>query len=513
MLMNKQPYKIAILAMGGEGGGVLADWIVQLGEDQGYVAQTTSVPGVAQRTGATIYYVELFDPRTPQEKAVGQVHLTEKLPVLSLMPMPGDVDIVLASELMEAGRAVVRGLVTPRRTTLIASTHRVYAMSEKSHLGDGRVDAAQLLEESAKVAKRFIGFDMAHLAQESQSVISAVLFGALASSKTLPFTREQFEETIRRGGVGVEKSLLAFSKAFDISLSLEDQPQQLSDQDSIASFELPSTASLHPKIKSLIERIEQAFPKDCHEMMLHGVRRLVDYQDPDYAHLYLDRLHALKLSFTETEREGELIRESARHLALWMSYEDTARVAGLKIRSTRFDRVRQESQVQEGQMIQIHEYMHPRVQEVAETLPAPLGRMILGSVLLTRLLGIFTSKGRVIQTSSIRGFLLLSLVASAKKWRRTTLRFKAEQERIERWMTLIQAFAPQNSDKALEWIKCQSLVKGYSDTHERGVKNFERLFAFIKAKTQLDAQSIRSMREAALADEKGVALDLTIKKL
>ena len=46
-----QPIKIAILAMGGEGGGVLADWIVDMGEANGYVAQTTSVPGVAQRTG------------------------------------------------------------------------------------------------------------------------------------------------------------------------------------------------------------------------------------------------------------------------------------------------------------------------------------------------------------------------------------------------------------------------------------------------------------------------------
>lgn len=99
-LMTLQPIKIAILAMGGEGGGVLADWIVNLGEENGYFAQTTSVPGVAQRTGATIYYVELFpgadNPDTPS-------------PVLALMPMPGDVDVVLASELMEAGRAVQRG--------------------------------------------------------------------------------------------------------------------------------------------------------------------------------------------------------------------------------------------------------------------------------------------------------------------------------------------------------------------------------------------------------------------
>ena len=212
--MSIQPYKIAILAMGGEGGGVLADWIVQLGEANGFVAQTTSVPGVAQRTGATIYYVELFEKKLSDSDS--------QLPVLSLMPMPGDVDIVLASELMEAGRAVVRGLVTSNRTTLIASTHRVYAFSEKSHMGDGRIDSGQLLENIKKVSNRFIGFDMEKVAQDHQSVISAVLFGALASSKILPFTKSQFEETVRQGGVGVAQSLKAFDTAYFLSESPTD---------------------------------------------------------------------------------------------------------------------------------------------------------------------------------------------------------------------------------------------------------------------------------------------------
>src|SRR5215211_2802196 len=135
--MSAQPIKIAILAIGGEGGGVLSDWIVELAEQNGWLAQATSVPGVAQRTGATIYYVELF-PRADAEAA-------GLLPVLALMPMPGDVDIVLASELMEAARAVERGFVTPDRTLLIASTHRVFAMTEKIALADGRSDAAALL--------------------------------------------------------------------------------------------------------------------------------------------------------------------------------------------------------------------------------------------------------------------------------------------------------------------------------------------------------------------------------
>ena len=500
--MNIQPYKIAILAMGGEGGGVLADWIVQLGESSGFVAQTTSVPGVAQRTGATIYYVELFDQR--------QSTNLNHLPVLSLMPMPGDVDIVLASELMEAGRAVVRGLVTPKRTTLIASTHRVYAMTEKSHMGDGRVDASQLLNESSKMAKRFIGFDMEKVAQENQSVISAVLFGSLAASKTLPFTKEQFEETIRRGGVGVVQSIKAFTQSYGLSQQPTVQISSKGIDAKVETFNLPSLTGLHPKIKSLIERIHHTFPAQSHEILLHGLRRLVDYQDPEYAHVYLDRLNGIKKLIGP--QDSHLISEAARHLALWMTYEDTARVAGLKIQASRFDRVRQEAQVQRDQLVLINEYMHPRVKEIAETLPSLLGRMILSSKILISLLGALTSKGRVIQTSSVRGFLMLSLVAFAKHWRRTTLRFKSENAMIEHWLDLMATFAPMDPAKTLEWVKCQTLVKGYGDTHERGVKNFNLIHALVKNNLKISAAEMKELRTAALADEKGTSLSAVLLK-
>ena len=59
---GKRPLTLAIVALGGEGGGVLADWIVAVAERAGHYAQNTSVAGVAQRTGATVYYVEIFPP-------------------------------------------------------------------------------------------------------------------------------------------------------------------------------------------------------------------------------------------------------------------------------------------------------------------------------------------------------------------------------------------------------------------------------------------------------------------
>jgi len=94
-MTNKRSISIAILAMGGQGGGTVSDWIVSVAERANYAAQLTSVPGGAQRTGATVYYIELYPDESESER---------QAPVMALMPVPGDVDIVIAGELIEAGR-------------------------------------------------------------------------------------------------------------------------------------------------------------------------------------------------------------------------------------------------------------------------------------------------------------------------------------------------------------------------------------------------------------------------
>ncbi len=488
--MGAQPIKIAILAMGGEGGGVLADWIVDMGEANGYVAQTTSVPGVAQRTGATIYYVELF-PKAQADAAGGQ-------PVLALMPLPGDVDVVLASELMEAGRAVQRGLVTRDRTTLIASTHRVYSIAEKSALGDGRVDSAELLRHAERAARRFIRFDMAEAAEASGSVISAVLFGALCGAGVLPFGRAQFEATIERGGVGVKPSLKAFGAAF---ARAQGEPDV---QAAIAPAAAPQPR--HPAVRALVERVQRGFPAEAQPVLLEGVRRLIDYQDLDYAALYLDRVAALPGG-------GKLLNETARHLALWMSYEDTVRVAQLKTRATRFERVRGEARVQAGQVLAINEFMHPRLQEICETLPGGIGRWLMNSTAPRKLVERMTQKGRVIQTSSLRGYLMLRTVAGMKRWRRSTLRYADENRRIEEWLARIAETAARNPELAVEVAQCQRLVKGYSDTHERGLRNYDTVMAAVqRAGAAIAPATLRELRDAALADEHGHQLQAALAR-
>ncbi|MBD1556116.1 indolepyruvate oxidoreductase subunit beta family protein [Vibrio sp. S9_S30] len=477
MNLNK-PIKIAILAMGGEGGGVLADWIVNLAEANGFYAQTTSVPGVAQRTGSTIYYVELFS------RAIAEKH--NAVPVLALMPIPEDVDIVLTSELMEAGRAIQRGLVTPSQTVLISSTHRVYSYQERSNMGDGRVDSHSLIAHAEKSSKRLIQFDMAKVAVENKSVISSVLFGALSESGVLPFSRKAFEQTIEQGGIGVKESLNAFNAACLLtSRESIDQPDPQPSSQRI---------SLHP--------LSHPFPKACQATISHGIERLLDYQDLSYAQEYVDLLNGMSLT-----EHPPLLEVVARHLALWLSYEDVMRVADLKVRASRFQRVKEEVGAAQTQLLQIEEFMHPGLDEICDSLPAAVGRWIKGSTKLSNLINKLTQDGRVVRTSSLSGFLLLLSLAYWKKCRRITLRYKNERAAIWDWIARIQHTALTNPAIAKEIALCQRLVKGYGETHKRGMNHYQQLMSIAdQYPQQLTPHLLRELREAALADEHGAKL-------
>lgn len=497
---------VAILAMGGEGGGVLADWVVDLGESNGFVAQATSVPGVAQRTGATIYYVELFPEAA--------VRAAGRDPVLALMPTPGEVDVVVASELMEAGRAIQRGLVTDDRTTLIASTHRVYSMTERTAMADGRVDADALLAAGRSAATRFVAADFAQLADDARSVISASLFGALAGTGALPFPREAFEAAVRRGGVGVEASLAAFASGFDAARAATADGAPLP----VAG---PTPARrptvLGPRLRAHEARIVAEFPAEAHEVLRAGVLRLADWQDEAHAAAYLDRLRATPALGAPVAGEvpHALLVETARHLALWMSYEDTVRVADLKIRRSRFERVAREVRVADGQLLEIGEFLHPRVEEIADTLPAGLGHALLASPRWRALVGRFTREGRIVKTSSVRGFLLLYAVASMRPLRPRSLRFGVEMARVDAWLARIGVTAARDAALALEVARCQKLVRGYGDTHARGWGNFERLMQALDRLPAgtMTAAGLRALREAALADEGGAALAAALARL
>jgi len=498
---------IAVLAMGGEGGGVLADWLVDLAEHNGYLAQTTSVPGVAQRTGATVYYIEMFrEADVPPGQA----------PVMALGPVPGEVDVVIASELMEAGRALQRGLVAEDRTTLIASTHRVYSMTERTAMGDDRVDSAALLEGGRVAARRFVAADFSSMAEDAGSPISPALYGALAATGALPFGRELFEEAIRRGGVGVKASLQAFAAGFDAAVASQDAPvlrettvrREAAAEAPMSTSRLP--AAVGPRLAALDERMGREFPARCHAVLRAGLVRAADYQDVAYAGEYLDRLAPLLAALPDRGAASlEVLSETARHLALWMTYEDVARVADLKTRGTRFARVAAEVRLTPAQQLEINEFMHPRLEELADAMPAWLGRWMMRSAVARACIMPFTRKGRVVRTSSLRGFLLLYAVAGLRGIRRGSLRYQVERERMARWMEAIVSLAAGQPALAVEVARAQRLIKGYGDTHVRGWGSFQRIMSVLPALRQAadGPARLRALVKAALSDDSGHALE------
>ncbi len=488
--------KLAVLAVGGQGGGVLTNWIVDLAESQGWRVQSTAVAGVAQRTGATIYYVEMA-PDTGRD------------PVFALAPAPGDVDILIAAEWMEAGRAVLRGFVTPDRTTLIASTHRALSVSEKIVPGDGRVDGEEVTAALDAAAARVIAFDMQRPAAAAGSVISATLFGALAGSGALPFDAASFENVIRAGGRGVEASLTAFRAG-------HNGPDE-SAEDTAAPQ--PAATATGPENElaiwnSNVARIE-GFATGLQDIARAGLVKTTDFQDAAYGSEYLDRLKP----FTESgegdgdgDANGELAVTAAKYIANAMAYDDVIRVADLKTRPSRFDRIRDEMGTGDRHM-HLTEFMHPRAQEFCGTLPARLGAWIEARPRLVRLIDRLINRGRRVRSDTVLGFTQLYLVGGLRRWRRGTLRHRIEMQHINEWLALARKTAQTNPALATEILATRRLIKGYSDTHDRGTSKFDRVLGVLPALQGRDdaADWLRRLREAALQDEKGEALDGALK--
>lgn len=492
--------KLAVLAVGGQGGGVLTNWIEAMARSQGYACQATSVAGVAQRTGATIYYLEMAPAAdTP--------------PVFSLSPAVGDVDIMISAELMEAGRAIMRGFVTPDRTTLIASTHRTLAVSEKMVPGDGIASSDEVRAAAEIAADQLIMFDMDKLAIRTGSVISSALFGALAGSGALPFPRSAFEDAIRASGKGVEASLRAFGAAFD----------RVKDGESEANGDAesqPKPAVIAPKgpakqlreWEALIKRVH-AFPALVHDMATHGLRKVVTFQDIAYGREYLDRLDGI-VALDNADSGSVLSIEAAKYIANAMAYDDVIRVADLKTLGARFQRISDEMGA-DGKTLELTEFMHPRAEEIAGMLPAAIGARVKNSPKWMARLDRWFNKGRRVRTHRLGPFLMLYMLGGLRGHRRRTLRHKYEQAHLDRWLTTCSGAVSQNYGYAVELLRCRRLIKGYSDTHTRGLSKFDLVMDSAETVKLRDdaADWVSRLREAALQDEKGMALDGAVQTI
>ncbi|MDH5538617.1 MAG: indolepyruvate oxidoreductase subunit beta family protein [Rhizobacter sp.] len=512
---NARPVTILLCALGGEGGGVLSEWLVDAARQAGHAVQATSIPGVAQRTGATTYYVEIFPLPIAQ--------LGGRRPVFSLYPVPGALDLLVSSELLETVRQIGNGMSSPQRTQLISSSTRALTTHERMQLGDGRVPDEPLREVVRRYSREHHLFDMGAVTRETGTVVSAVMFGAIAASGALPFPREACEAVVRAGGRGVEASLAGFARAFEIVAGARGRASFVQQVVAGAGTRPAAPADAtrtSPAVPALPADVAGRFPPATHDMLGLGHARMLDYQDHAYAGLYLERMariHAAECSGDPQGAQGwATTREMARYLALWMAFDDIVRVADLKCRAARHTRVRGEVKVQGGELLRVYEHFKPGVPEIAALLPAWLAEALTRWDRRRQARGLapFAVPLKV-GSHSVTGFVALRLLAGLRGMRRRGARFAQEQALIERWVGAVERGAAEHWSLGHEIALCGRLVKGYGSTNERGKDNLLHIVDHLAKPDALvspaaRAEAIRSARSAALADEAGTLLDQTL---
>lgn len=506
--MKSQPISLLICALGGEGGGVLTEWLVETARHAGYPAQATSIPGVAQRTGATTYYLEVF-PVTLAE-------LGARRPVFSLNPVPGALDAMVSSELLETARQVGNGMSSPERTLVITSSSRTLTTQERMQLGDGRTDATELVQLVRQFSRAHQVFDMNAVAKDAGTVVSAVMLGAIAGSGLFPFRREDYEAVVQAGGKGAEASLRGFARAYDIVLQGRKQAdfvaQVLGHEARPAAATVPVSAARNPAGDGAAQ-----WPQPVQEMVTLGYQRLLDYQGKAYADLYTQRLGKVLAAEREADpqaaRGHAISREAARWLALWMAFDDIVRVADLKSRASRWQRVQGEVKAKQDDLLKVYDHFKPGVPEFAALLPAGPARRLLAWERRR------TARGAQpwalplkIGTHSVFGMVALRTLAAMKFLRPRGSRYAVEQQMIERWLQGVVQGTQRAWDLGHEIALCGRLIKGYGSTNERGKDNLLHVLDHLAhgGVPAEAAAAVRAAREAALADDAGKALDATL---
>jgi indolepyruvate ferredoxin oxidoreductase beta subunit len=505
--MNRtQPITLLVCALGGEGGGVLTEWLVDVARHAGYAAQSTSIPGVAQRTGATTYYLEVFP--------VPLAELGGRRPVFSLSPVPGALDAIVSSELLETARQIGNGMSTPQRTLVISSSGRTLTTAERMQLGDGRADSSRLLDLVKSFSREHHVFDMGAVARDAGTVVSAVMLGAVAGSGLLPFPREAYEHVVGGGkapgqlGRMAAASLRGFAQAFEIVHSPRAQAAMVSRL-------LATTEQEAPAAQALPADVAQQFPPAVQGMLALGHARVLDYQDEAYARLYVERLRQVLDAERAADPAGArgfaVTAEMARWLALWMAFDDIVRVAELKSRGSRAQRVRREVRAGEQDIVKVYDHFKPGTPEFAALLPPALAHRLTA---WDRRRPTPWALPLKVGSHSVFGMASLRLLASLRWLRRRGSRFAEEQALIQRWLAAVVAGTRADWRLGHEIALCGRLIKGYGSTNERGKKNLlhviDHLAALPGAAPAARAEAIAAAREAALADDAGKALDAAL---
>ncbi len=469
--------KILIPAVGGQGGGVLTEWLVQAFHYENYDVQGVGLPGLSQRGGSTTYYLEAHPHIDDPDKRV----------VFAQYPVPGDVDVILCQEFLELGRVLEEGYGSPEKTVTVSSTHRIYSTLEKLPSTKGVYSSENIRALATEFSKKFIGIDALALAKQhgmGELSINAILLGALGASGALPLGEASYLKAIESSRVMVESNIKAFRIGWDyVKDGRHEKEEPERGGGSWESFLWERASKLGGNraeaFRELVALSMQRYPIHLKEILAEAIYRLIDYQGVKYALSYLDDLddvYSVDVEYGEGFRVTETF---AKNYALWITYEDGIRVAELKIRSERFRKIAEDMRIGNEQIYRVSDYLKPDAYEIYGLLPYFVVKpfvKILGSRMVKRIIGnrTITLEQRPVTTSFL-GFLRLWLVSKLKFMRPWSYRYREERKLAERYKEAVIRYTKLNYDLGLLVAESGSLIKGYGRVRRSAIEAHTRL--------------------------------------
>lgn len=477
-MIQNTPITVLVAAVGGQGGQLFSQWLFDAAKQAGFYPVGVGLPGLSQREGATVYYLEFFN------------HADETA-FFSPFPERGNVHLLIGLELLELLRAVQDGYLSPDGT-IFGSAHRVLTPDEKLPLKGNFLTAKQALPILQRAAKRCVVFDAvqaAELGGFSERAANAVLFGALAASEVLPFPPEAFRKAIENYGVAVSFNLKAFEHGLRVH---EWLPWLQASKEATQEWD----ALPEPKLPSFLQARGQrlgAADRELATLLEHAAKLLCHYQDSRYFARYLDIVQAIYERDKEHNSQLRVTKEVARILALRMAYEDAVRVAQLKTERMRFQRMRQEHCLGDDTVYRIVDFFSPDWDELTGLLPLPMTNdqslihdprspippLPSQSEELER-----PALQMQVETSSIMGYLLVKALLLFKPLRPYSQRFKREWAAINAWLNAIHETLSESYDLAFLIARSGELVRGYGRTRRKTFAAWQTFMAFIKTLRQ-----------------------------
>ena len=202
--------------------------------------------------------------------------------------------------------------------------------------------------------------------------------------------------------------------------------------------------------------VPNTLPDDVAPAARAAVSALVEYQNADYAELYLSRLQR----FTRRrDVSRELMVEIARLLAVRMSYSDPIRLAQLRLAEVLHDGLHKKGSRPDAVRFPLEDLVSTLPDSVAESAVLVLGALGWSNL---RMPLRFTARTRA-------GLLKLKAMTLLRRFRLQSLRYPKERALVERWLHMIDRSLSRCPEAALEIARTASIITGSGDVYHRSV--------------------------------------------